>query len=156
MRFLFNVALALLWCALTGLFSEWNFLGGMLVSALVISVYGHARGERPYIRGGIRLARFTAFFVKILVQSNIRVAWEVLTPAMHQSPRIIRYPVEDLTPVQRTILASAITLTPATLSMDISPNGRYLYIHSMYAADREEAIREIDELATRLKESVFS
>lgn len=156
MKFLFNIALALLWCALTGLFSEWNFLAGFLVGALVISIYGHATGASPYIRGAWRRLRFLLYFTRILVISNLKVAWEVLTPSMRQTPRIIRYPVEDMTPAQRAILASTITLTPGTLAMDISPNGKHLYIHCMYAEDRDQAVRDLDEVATKLKESMFT
>lgn len=156
MRFLANIALAVVWCALTGSVDEWNFLGGMFVGALVITAYNHATGARPYFRRGVGLLHFFVYFLVILVRSNLQIAWEVLTPSMHQSPRIIRYPVHGLTTGQLTALASAITLTPGTLAVDVSPDNEWLYIHCMYAKDRETAVAQLDELAKMMREKVFS
>ena len=38
----------------------------------------------------------------------------------------------------------------------MSPDNEWLYIHAMYAKDEENALREIDELALRLRKGVFS
>jgi multicomponent Na+:H+ antiporter subunit E len=150
-----NIALAVVWCALST-FNGWNFLGGFVVGAVVVSVYSRAtRGER-YITNAGRLLRFLAYFGRLLVQSNFRVAWEVLTPKMHQTPRIIRYPIAGMSNIERTTLANAITLTPGSLVVDISPDERWLYIHCMYAQDREAAVHEIDDLWNGLRRGVFA
>jgi multicomponent Na+:H+ antiporter subunit E len=150
-----NIALAVVWCALST-FNGWNFLGGFVVGAVVVSVYSRAtRGER-YITNAGRLLRFLASFGRLLVQSNFRVAWEVLTPKMHQTPRIIRYPIAGMSNIERTTLANAITLTPGSLVVDISPDERWLYIHCMYAQDREAAVHEIDDLWNGLRRGVFA
>lgn len=155
-RFGFNLVLAVAWCMLWGSFDAWNFLGGMVVGALVISSHGRVAGQTPYLRKGLNLVRFGWYFGVILVKSNLQIARELLTPGMSQTPRILRYPVGDLTDVQKTTLASAITLTPGTLSVDVGPDGEFLYLHCMYAENREEQISEIDELADRLRRWVFS
>ncbi len=155
-RFLFNIVLAIIWCALNAKFTAWNFMAGMVVGALVVSIYGHAMGHEPYIRRGLRLLHFLGYFFKMLLVTNWQVAWEVLTPSMHQTPRIIRYNVENLTEAERATLASAITLTPGTLVVDISPCNKWIYIHAMYADSREKAVKDIDDLALHLKEMVFS
>jgi len=155
-RFLFNLALGLVWCALTGSITEWNFIAGTLVGAVIISVYAGATGGRPYIGRGWRLLRCLLHFSRLLVQSNLIVAWEVLTPRMHLKPRIIRYAVDDMSDAHRTALASAITLTPGTLSVDLSPDGRWLYIHCMYGRDRERTVRDLDDLAATVRRALFS
>jgi len=155
MRFLLNVGLAVVWCALLE-FNGWNFIAGFLVGAVVVSVVSRATSGQPYISKALRIARFGVYFCKLLVQSNCRVAWEVLTPRAGQTPRIIRYPIQGMTGLQRTALANSITLTPGTVAVDVSPDERWLYIHCMYAHDREQAVREIDELWERLRTGVFS
>ena len=70
-------------------------------------------------------------------------------------PRIIRYPVTGLSHTQMTTLASAITLTPGTLSADVDEAGQTLYIHCMYAHDRDAAVADLDELRDRLMREVF-
>ena len=155
-RFLFNIVLAIVWQALNAQFTAWNFLAGMVVGAFVVSIYGHAMGQEPYLRRGFMLLRFLGYFLIMLLKTNWAVAWEVLTPSMHQTPRIIRYNVENLTDTERATLASAITLTPGTLVVDISPCNKWIYIHAMYARDRDQAVKDIDDLALHLKELVFS
>ncbi|RMD66498.1 MAG: Na+/H+ antiporter subunit E [Planctomycetota bacterium] len=155
-RFLMNLALAVVWCALWGVATAWMFIGGMLVGAGVISAYSRARGEEPYLGRGWELLRFAMGYVWLLTKANALVAWEVLTPRMHQSPRIIRYPVSGLSDAHRTTLANAITLTPGTLVVDVSPDDRWMYIHCMYARDRAKAVAEIDDLAERIRKGLFT
>lgn len=155
-RFLLNLGLAIVWMGLTGSVSEWNFLAGLVVGALIISVYSGAAGEESYLGRGWRLLTCFAKFARMIVHSNMQVAWEVLTPKMHQKPRILRYSVEGMTDAHRTALASAITLTPGTLVIDVSPDDKWLYVHCMYAEDRDEAIRGLDEVARVVEKGLFA
>ena len=102
-----------------------------------------------------RVINFLVYFVKILVIANVQVARLVLDPKMPIHPRIIRYDVSDLTAAQITMLASSITLTPGTLAADLSPDDRFLYIHCINAADRDAAVRDLDELRSRLLRGFF-
>jgi len=155
-RFGFNLVLAVAWCLLYGSFTPWNFIGGMVIGAVVISVYSRVRGEPPYVTKMWRLFRFATYFLWILTKSNVQIAKEIITPGFDQHPRILRYPVGRLTDVQKTTLANAITLTPGTLAVDVSPDGEHLYLHCMYAESRATQIAEIAALAERLERWVFS
>lgn len=150
-----NLVLAIVWMGLTGSVSEWNFLAGLVVGMLIISVYSRAVGETPYIGRGARLMARLFTFLRLMIESNIQIAWEVLTPRMHQTPRILRYSVAGLSDAHRTALASAITLTPGTLVIDVSPDDQWLFIHCMYAEDRDAAIRGIDKVAITVREGLF-
>ena len=151
-----NLALAVIWCLLTGAFTPWNFGGGMAIGALIVSGMQAAAGRTPYIVRIALLVRFLVYFTKILVQSNWVVAKAALNVGTPMRPRIIRYPVDGLAHWQKLVLSSAITLTPGTLTVDISPDGRWLYLHCMFAENRDEAARSIDELADRLRKWVFA
>jgi multicomponent Na+:H+ antiporter subunit E len=102
-----------------------------------------------------RLVRFSGYFLVILFKANIQVAIDVVTPPHFMKPRIIAYDVSDLTLVQTVTLSNAISLTPGTLSADISDDAAKLYIHCMYAEDREAAVASIDELKVNLMRDVF-
>jgi multicomponent Na+:H+ antiporter subunit E len=154
-RFLLNLGLAIVWMGLTGSVSEWNFLAGLIVGAMIISVYSGAAGEPSYLGRGVRLLTSIGQFLRMMVHSNMQVAWEVLTPRMHQHPRIIRYSVDGMTDAHRTALASAITLTPGTLVVDVSPDDKWLYVHCMYAKDRDDAVRELDAVAKVVDKGLF-
>ncbi len=155
-RFMLNLGLAIVWMALTASVTEWNFLAGFFVGAMIISVYSRAVGDTPYLGRGALLMRCLGKYFMMMFHANFQVAWEVLTPKMHQTPRIIRYPVGDLSDAHRTALASAITLTPGTLVIDVSPGDSWLYVHCMYAKDRDMAIRELDEVAALVEQGLFA
>ena len=91
----------------------------------------------------------------VLLRSNLQIAWEILTPDWKQAPRIVRYSVSGLTDVEKTVLSSAITLTPGTLAVDLSDDGKWMYLHCMYAEDRAAQIEEIDTLRLKLERWVF-
>jgi len=151
-----NLMLAVIWCLVTGAFTPWNFIAGTAIGALIVSGMHLAAGRKPYLVRIFDLARFAMYFVTILVQSNWVVAKAAMNPGSPMRPRIIRYSVEGMTPGQRLVLSSAITLTPGTLTVDISPDGKWLYLHCMFAENRARAVADIDELAHKLRKWVFA
>ncbi len=150
-----HLALAIVWCFLWGSFTAWNLLGGLLVGLVVISVFTRATDRKGYAKRLLNLVRFGLWFFVVLVRSNLQIAREILTPGWSQSPQILRYDVEGLTEVETTVLASSITLTPGTLALDVSDDGRFLYLHCMYAEDQRAQLRELDALRSRLENWVF-
>lgn len=141
--FLLNIALALAWAALTDELSPANLLFGFGLGYLTLLAARRALGPSSYF-GKVRLALgFALFFLWELILSNLRVAHDVLTPRHRMQPRVIAVPLDAQTDAEITMLANLISLTPGTLSLDVSTDRRVIYIHSMYAADAESARREI-------------
>lgn len=153
--FLLNLFLATLYMALLGSVTTLNLAFGLLIGFAITVLVSKLTGDGSYLSRIFRLIAFGWYFIRILVIANLQVAYEVLTPTHHMSPRILRYDVSSLSDVQKTTLANAITLTPGTLTSDISEDGRFLYIHAMYAGDRDQAIAEIDTLRDRILKEVF-
>jgi len=154
-KFLLNLFLAVVYVALTGDVSFLSLLTGFFIGLLIVTLIARATGRSSYLKRVLGLARFGAYFIYILVKANYEVAREVLTPGFSMSPRIVRYPVQGLSDVEITTLANAISLTPGTLSADINDEGTLLYIHCMYAEDRDKAVEAIDELKCWLIREVF-
>lgn len=72
------------------------------------------------------------YFIKELLIANMRVSWEVITPVFNMQPAVIAYPLESKTDMEITLLANIISLTPGTLTIDISEDKKILYFHTMY------------------------
>ena len=153
---LLNIFLAVLWMLMWEAFDIYSLMAGFLLGYLLLGIVSRTMQGAGYGTKGWQLVSFGIYFVGILIKSNIQVAKEILTPGLQMTPRFIRYPVEGLTDVQLTSLANAITLTPGTLSVDISDDKKYLYLHCMYAQDRQSAIADIDELRDRMMKEMFS
>jgi multicomponent Na+:H+ antiporter subunit E len=87
--------------------------------------------------------RLLVSFAYQLVLSNIAVARTVLTPGLAFRPGIVRYPTELKTAFAVTWLANLITLTPGTLTLDISPDQRTLFIHALDITDPAAVVASI-------------
>ena len=152
---LLNIIIALLWMAMWASFQPYTFLAGLIIGYGLLVAYSKTQLDEGYGAKVWQMLSFSIYFLKILVKANLIVAKEIITPGKQMTPRFIRYPVEGMTNLQITSLANSITLTPGTLATDLSDDNKYLYVHCMYAQDREQAIAELDELKERMMENLF-
>jgi multicomponent Na+:H+ antiporter subunit E len=69
------------------------------------------------------------------LKANVRVANDVLTPGTRSRPGVIAIPLDCKNDIEITFLANIISLTPGTLSLDVSSDKTCLYIHAMFIDD---------------------
>ena len=106
---------------------------------------------RPY-----RILKLFAVFLVEFTFSVIRVATLVLSPRMRFAPCAFRFPLTLSSDFQITLLANLITLTPGTLTVDVSDDRKYLIVHAIDCADPEAAQREIADGFERLIREAFA
>lgn len=102
---------------------------------------GPARGRLHGLRGLRRLPHalvFAVYFLAEISRANLRVALAVLTPRLDLCPGIVRVPTEARTPLEVTLLANAITMTPGTLTLEVDLETYDLYVHGLYVDSVEE------------------
>lgn len=152
---LVNVLLAITWCALAGSFRAADLGFGF---ALGFGILWIAAGRGPraaYFRRVPRAIGFAFYVVWELVLANVKVARLVLTPRHRLRPGIVAVPLDLRSDVEITALANLITLTPGTLSLDVSHDRRVLYVHSIEVADPEAFRRETKQGFERAVAEVF-
>ncbi len=142
-RFLSNILLTFIWVALTGNFELPNYLFGFAVSFFILRIITQGRTDAKYFRIVPKVIAFIFFFLYELLKSNLQVAYEVMTPTFNMTPGIVKVPLEASTDLEISFLANLISLTPGTLSLDVSTDKKVLYVHSMYIKDRESFIAGI-------------
>lgn len=150
-----NAALALGWAAVNGEFTLPTLAAGFALGycALWLTRSLYPEGAARYFGRLPRAARLAAYFVYELVLSSLRVAWDVVTPSMHAQPGIIRVPLDAATDAEILVTANLVSLTPGSLSLDVSPDRRELYVHVMYLDDPHTERRAIkDKLERRVLE----
>ncbi len=152
---LLNILLAVLWMFMWASYDIYTLSAGLVVGYLLMGLVSRASGQGSYGTRLWKLLSFLLYFISILVKANLVVAREIITPGLKMTPRIIAYPVKGMTDVQITTLANIISLTPGTLSTDIADDDAVLYVHCMYAQDRQAALRELDELRNRIMREIF-
>jgi len=140
---LVNLILTLVWVALTGSFVFMNFVFGYALAFLILWLINKDSGERKYFRLLPSVLSFFLYFIYELIKANIQVAYDVVTPTFYMTPGIVSVPLDAKTDLEITLLANIISLTPGTLSLDVSDDRKVLYVHSMYIKDKEDFINSI-------------
>lgn len=75
------------------------------------------------------------YFLKELIRASVKVAYDILTPKDYMKPALVAVPLDVESDLEITLLANLITLTPGTLSIDISKDKKMLLIHEVYVND---------------------
>lgn len=136
------VWLVVVWVALWEDVSVANVAGGVVVGALLLAAFPHVDGMGPgppRIRP-LGVLRFLLAFFEKLVEANLVVAWEVLTPNNEGvNEGVVAVPLETSSPLIVTTLANAISLTPGTLVIEVQREPSVLYVHVLH-------LRSIDQV----------
>ena len=93
------------------------------------------------------------YFHYELIVSSIRVAWDVLTPQSYAKPGFIVMPLDAKSDAELMLTANLISLTPGTLSIDLSNDRSQLLVHSMFGGDDPKA--EIEALKHGIERRVL-
>lgn len=142
---LINIILALIWTAVSGSFSLPNFVFGFLLGTATLYLIREQVGSLGYFARSVRVISLAWLFLYELVLSAWRVALLVLSPNMALKPGIFAYPLKVDRDFEITLLANLITLTPGTLSVDVSEDRRFLYVHAIDCSDPDALRRDIAE-----------
>ncbi|MBM3422541.1 MAG: Na+/H+ antiporter subunit E [Chlorobi bacterium] len=142
---LYNILLAMGWTLLTGDASIPSFTAGMVIGYFLLWISRPALGGDAYFRKIPLVFMFLLFFMKELIIANLKVAFDILTPKDYMEPGIIAFPLDARTDMEITLFANLLTLTPGTLSLDVSRDKKTLYVHALYVTNADAFRRELKE-----------
>lgn len=104
----------------------------------------------------IRLFRailFIFYYLKELVLSSLYIAWDIITPKDLMRPGIVEVPVDLKSDTAVIAFANLISMTPGSLTMDMSPDKKKIYIHAMYLHDKQAFIDKMkNELEHKIRQ----
>lgn len=135
---LWNIMLALSWAALTGEVTALSLAIGFVLGFVILFAVRRLLRPSRYFEKLWQSLRLASLFAWELLVANLRIAYEVVTPSHNMKPGVVAIPLDVETDVEITLLANLITLTPGTLSLDVSDDRRVLYIHAMYVDDADK------------------
>jgi len=148
--------LTALWIILWRDLSVANLLSGLIIGILAEVVRPWRALERAHHRvDPIALARFVVYFLWKLLESNIVLAREVLTPRNSIETGVIEVALGPCSDLVSAIVANAISLTPGTLTLEVRRSeSTRLYVHVLHLHDVDAARRDVATL-TRLVNAAF-
>jgi multicomponent Na+:H+ antiporter subunit E len=149
--------MALAWGALTGDLSPLNLAAGGAIGLVTLRIGGvRGRLSLGFLRRLPRALAFGAFFLKELIVANLRVARLVLGPRRWLKPALLAVPLDVRRDAEIAMLANLITLTPGTLSVDVSADRSTLYVHCLHVDDPDRVRRAIKHGLERRVAELFA
>ncbi|WP_133130708.1 Na+/H+ antiporter subunit E [Legionella yabuuchiae] len=89
------------------------------------------------------LILFSFFVLYEIVLANLRVAYAVIMPGFRSTPTLMDYPLSCTNNIQITALANIISLTPGTLTLEVSRDKKHLLLHVMFFTDKQRLINRL-------------
>jgi len=144
--FVLNLGLAVLWASFDGSFTVASLAVGFVIGfGALWMIQPLLGGPSPYFRRAYTWSRLFVMFHYELLVSSIAVIWDVITPTQLSRPAIIEMPLDVKSDVGILLVTNLISLTPGTLSLDISDDRKTLYVHAMFADNPEEIVRTLKD-----------
>jgi multicomponent K+:H+ antiporter subunit E len=137
---LLSAVLFISWPVLNGSFSLGHLLLGAVLALLVPWFTEPLRDERPRLRRPLAAARLAGVVLYDIVMSNIDVARRILGREDRITPGYVWVPVDIADPHGAITFAGIITMTPGTLSADLSGDRRWLLVHCFHLEDADAVI----------------
>lgn len=151
-----TLILALVWIVLQNDLTAGMVVFGLILGILIPRMTVGWWPDRPQRIHLPRLAAYVALVIWDIMVANIQVAWIVLTRSnANLRPIWVVVPLDLRQPEAITVLAGTITLTPGTVSADLSDGGRSLLVHALDAEDADAVRDDIKQRYERRLKEIF-
>jgi multicomponent K+:H+ antiporter subunit E len=142
---LLSFALLIAWLLLNNTLAFGHILLGGALGLIIPFMSASFWPEHICIQKPWVFLRFIAILFYDILVANITVALQVLGENKKLHPTFISYPLHIKNQLGISILASTISLTPGTVSCDLSEDQTTLLIHALSAEDIQEVIAHIHQ-----------
>lgn len=151
-----TLVITVVWLLLVNAFSLGALVLGLVIGVLVPLFTGPYWPGRPRVRHPLKIAAYMGIVIWDIVVSNVQVAYLVLfRRGGSLRSKFVTIPLELRTPEAITVLAGTITMTPGTVSADLSGCGRALLVHCLETDDPEGTVAQIKHRYERRLKEIF-
>lgn len=140
-----SVFMLMLWLLLVNEVSGGHLMLGTFLAWLIPFLTQSFWPESMTVRNPWIAIRFVALVLWDIVLANLILAVRLLGPHRKLQPAFMVLPLDIEQDFTITLLASTISLTPGTVSADLSMDRRYLLIHCLHVTDIDAAIAEMKQ-----------
>ncbi|THB76231.1 MAG: sodium:proton antiporter [Desulfobacteraceae bacterium] len=138
-----NLLFAGAWVLVNNAYSIIDFFVGFVLGLCCLWLTRPFGMDKSYFRRLKAATVLVVYFHYEMMISVWRVTWDVLTPRHRSDPDIVHVPLDATSDIEITLLANMVSLTPGTLSLDISDDKTHLIVHAMFAKDHQVVIADI-------------
>ena len=149
-HFVANAVLAAIWALFFGGFTWMTAISGLIVGYAVLWLLQPLTGtESTYFKRVYFWLKLLVLFLYELLISSLQVLWDIVTPTHRARPAIIDMPLDVKSDVGILLVTNLISLTPGTLSIDVSDDRQTLKVHAMFAEDPDAVCKTLKQGAWR-------
>ena len=143
-HFVANLVLAAAWAILFGAFTTLTVVSGFVVGFFILWLLQPLTGAKSsyFLRVWYWLKLIVMFHYELVV-SSIDVLWDIVTPRHRARPAIVDMPLDVKSDAGVLLVTNLISLTPGTLSLDVSEDRSTLRVHAMFADDPDAVVRAL-------------
>ncbi|ASP37456.1 Na+/H+ antiporter subunit E [Bacterioplanes sanyensis] len=137
-------------------FSAGHMVLGAILAWLIGMVAARFTAATTRVDRPLQVPVYVLVLLWDIILSNLDVARRVLSPNRSLRPGFVAFPLDLTGDFPQTVLASTISLTPGTVSVDLSTDRRWLYIHVLHLENEEQLITSIKHGYERRLKEIFA
>ncbi len=150
-----SLLLFIVWLLLNNSFSAGQIVLATFFALTIPWLVTGMRDEQPKIRKPWLAVRYFFMVLKDILVANIQVALLIIGPVKKLKPGFVAVPIHLDSDLGITILASTVSLTPGTVSAEVSKDKAWLYIHALHLENEEELINDIKQRYEKPIKEIF-
>lgn len=149
---LHSLLMLVIWLMLNGSLSLGHVLLGSLLAMVIPWLCAPLQMPQPRLFKPFRAMRYILIVLVDVVIANVQVAILVLGPEKRLKPAFVAVPLDISGALPITVLASTVTMTPGTVSADVSEDRKWLYVHVLNLEGTEEEL--VEQIKSRYEQGV--
>jgi multicomponent K+:H+ antiporter subunit E len=151
---LHTIMLLVVWLMLNNTMSLGHILLGTVLAVLIPMLCAPLRVPHATIKRPLKAVSYILIVLKDIVVANFEVALLVIGPMRKIKPGFVAVPLDLNDTLAITILTSTVTMTPGTVSCDISKDRDWLYVHVLDMPENEQEVIDLikQRYESRVKE----
>jgi multicomponent K+:H+ antiporter subunit E len=132
--------LLIVWLLLNNTIAPGHLVLGSFLAILIPLMTSGMQDPQPRFRKPLTTIRYILMVTGDIIVANFEVALLVIGSSKNLNPAFIAIPLDIKHELPITILASTVSLTPGTVSTEVSADKKWLYVHVLNLTDKDELI----------------
>lgn len=138
-----SLLLFLVWLLMNNTLETGHIVLAAVLAFIIPLAVNRLQHPQPTIQKPLLALRYFMLVLMDIVIANMQVAVLILGPLKKMQPGFVAVPLDITQKLPITLLASTVSLTPGTVSCDVSEDHCWLYVHALNLVDEQELIASI-------------
>jgi multicomponent K+:H+ antiporter subunit E len=150
-----SLLLFIVWLLLNNTVAPGHLVLAMFLAITIPLLTSGMQDPQPRLRKPLVMVRYVLRVIGDIIVANFEVALLVIGSSKKLNPAFVAIPIEIKHDLPITLLASTVSLTPGTVSAEISEDKAWLYVHVLHLINKDELIASIKQRYERPLMEIF-